>query len=327
MEKAKDILLAVLFVALVGVLVYHFGFIGVQAIKPQAAVAMALNYINAEMVSGGVKAELNGKIEEQSGVYKFSMKLGGQEYSSYISKDGKILFPQGVVVPATTSSSVSGGNVDAQNKEQACAALNKADKPVLEAFVVSYCPYGLQMQRVLAEIVKEAPQAKDAIKIEYIGAVENGKITSMHGDEEAQENLRQICLREEQNDKFFPYLACFLQKGESQNCLTQANVDQQKLDACMKDSSRGLAFAQKDFVQGEKYQVSGSPTLILNGQGASESAFGGRSAAAVSDLICCGMASTSSAAFCSGSLSAEEASTGFSEQYSGGSGSGNSSCQ
>jgi hypothetical protein len=33
--------------------------------------------------------------------------------------------------------------------------------------------------------------------------VKNGKIASMHGDEEAKENLRQICIREEQKDKYW----------------------------------------------------------------------------------------------------------------------------
>jgi len=40
----------------------------------------------------------------------------------------------------------------------------------------------------LGEVIKNVPSFAADIKVEYIGAVADGKITSMHGDAEAQEN-------------------------------------------------------------------------------------------------------------------------------------------
>ena len=93
------------------------------------------------------------------------------------------------------------GEAEKKQVEQSCETLTKVNKPKLEAFVVSYCPYGLQMQRVLVPVYEALGDAAD-ITVRYIGQVVDGKVTSMHGDEEAQENLKQICLREEQPDKF-----------------------------------------------------------------------------------------------------------------------------
>jgi len=60
---------------------------------------------------------------------------------------------------------------------------------------VSYCPYGTQMQRIINEVVRNISELKDNIVIRYIGSIQDGKITSMHGEKEAQENLTQIMFK------------------------------------------------------------------------------------------------------------------------------------
>ena len=65
--------------------------------------------------------------------------------------------------------------------------------------------------------------------------------------------------------------------GDSKTCQASTGVDSAKLSACISDTSRGLAYAKADFALATKYNVQGSPTLILNGTEASEFDFGGRS--------------------------------------------------
>lgn len=64
-----------------------------------------------------------------------------------------------------------------------------------------------------------------------------------------------------------------------------------------------------DFNETAQYGITGSPTLILNGERVSESDFGGRTEQALKSLICCGFASPPE--FCSKNLSGEKAKTGF----------------
>ncbi len=197
---------------------------------------------------------------------------------------------------------------------QACANETKTDKPLLEAFVVSRCPFGLQMQRIMAEMTRKLPRAKDYLKVRYIGSVSNGVITSMHGDEEAQENLRQICIREEQSSKYWDYVSCYMKEGNSTECLKSSSVDERALGACMNDSSRGLAYAQKDFDLANKFNVTGSPTLILNNKIASEFDYAtnttsARSPEVLKELLCCGFNKEPS--FCSEQLNKTQAITMF----------------
>ena len=297
-------------------------FLNKNILSPKEAEEKVLNYIDENVLKGSdLKASLveGSAVEEKNGVYEMKLKIEDSEFTSYLTKDGKLLFPEAIELVEEIVSSEE----PTQQQKTTCEDIKKEQKPTLEAFVVSYCPFGTQMQRILAEIVKNIPELAENIRVEYMGQIQDGKITSMHGEEEAQENLTQICLREEEGNKYFSYLSCFLKKGDNEGCLNEAGVDQEKLEGCKNDELRGLVYAQKDFDLQDKYKITGSPTLILNGQKVSEFDFGGRTAEAGKTLLCCGFENEFSS--CQKTLAEEEAATGFSETYSSGQ-SGSGSC-
>lgn len=286
-------------------------------LSKEEAATKALSYINQELLSGTATAIVSGDIEIATSAaqfYRFKIKVGANEVPSYvyISADGKLLFPESI--------DLSQFDPKASTKAAICDPFGKKKQAVLEAFVVSQCPFGLQMQRIFSEIAKTAPALKNSLVIRYIGSVENGKITAMHGEKEAQENLLQICLREEQNAKFFNYLDCLIKKGDTSGCLKTAVIDETKLNVCMADPQKGLKYASSDFALANSRSVAGSPSLFLNAQKADEFDFGGRTAQAVKELVCCGF--NTKPAVCSQELKKDEAASGYSEQYSGASSSG-----
>lgn len=117
------------------------------------------------------------------------------------------------------------------------------------------------MQRILADVINESKDAERHLKVIYIGSVANITITSMHGDQEAQENLRQICIRKEQGSKYWDYLRCYMREGKSSDCQKSVSLDVGKLNSCTNASSRGLAYAKKDFDLANKFSISGSLPL------------------------------------------------------------------
>ncbi|MFA5459956.1 MAG: hypothetical protein WC283_01315 [Candidatus Paceibacterota bacterium] len=284
--------------------------------KAEGIVEQAIGYINENFLAMSEEGATLSSVEEESGVYKFTMMIEGSEYISYITKDGKILFPDGIPMVEEEEQT--------EAKKMTCEDLSKSDEPVLEVFVVSQCPFGTQMHRVLNEIVKNIPELDEYITVKYMGEIQDGKITSMHGDEEAQENLRQICIREEQKEKYWGYIDCYIKEGKSEECLANSSVDLNALSQCVEDSSRGIEYAQKDFDSVNEYTVTGSPTLILNKENVSEFDFGGRTAEAVKTVICCGFSSLP--AFCEEELSTSSAEPGFSPVYSSEGASGEGSC-
>jgi len=292
-----------------------------EVISAQDAGQKVVNYINNNLLKDAPDKVSFKDASEISGVYKVTFSYQGADNEVYVTADGKLMFPAMQGVPVNIDQAPANPSSNTGTPKKTCEELKKADKSSLDAFVVSNCPYGLQMQRILAEVIKNIPTFAQNIKVRYIGEVSGDKITSMHGDTEAQENLRQICLREE-TDKYWSYVNCYLKKGETSACLASTGVNTTNLSACMSDASRGIKYAKADFDLASQLGVGGSPTLILNGETADEFSFGGRTADALKTLICCG--SNEQSAICTTALSKDSAATSFSETYAGsGSGSTN----
>jgi len=67
---------------------------GGAAIPIQDADDAVLNYVNTNLLQFPYVAELEGS-EEVSGLYKVGLSVAGQQVDSYVTKDGKLFFPQG----------------------------------------------------------------------------------------------------------------------------------------------------------------------------------------------------------------------------------------
>lgn len=316
MENKKRLPLPIIIIAIIaiialGVLAFTYkGQTGKTAVlSANDAGNKAIEYINKNILAGEGSASLK-EITEESGLYKMLFSLNNQDETAYLTKDGQLLFP---MVVNLTGNDQKTDQTTGEAPVKTCEEMKKADKAELTAFIVSQCPYGLQAQRILAEAIKSVPALKESIKVKYLGAITDGKITSMHGDNEAQENLLQICIREEQSAKYWDYVSCYIQAGDSAGCLKSTAIDQVKLKSCTNDAGKGLAYAKADFDAANQSSASGSPTLVQNGETVSEFWFGGRTADAIKTLVCCGFGAQPS--FCSQTLTKDTAATSFSKTY------------
>src|SRR3989344_1661381 len=173
----------------------------------------SIEYLNSSVLQNGQTATLKS-ISEESGLIKLEITIGTSTYTSYATRDGKLLFPEAFVIDtaktsptaSNTPDGTAGGSVTPANVE-------KVAKTSLEAYVVSGCPFGLQMQRAMLNAVETAPALNDYMKVRYIGDVSaDGKtITAMHGKVEAEHNLEQICIREEQSSKYWKYVGKYME--------------------------------------------------------------------------------------------------------------------
>ena len=65
-------------------------------IDKTAAANLGLAYINENFLPQDIEATLSGEVVEDEGLYKFQVEVEGEKIFSYITRDGKILFPQGI---------------------------------------------------------------------------------------------------------------------------------------------------------------------------------------------------------------------------------------
>jgi len=272
LEKlTKNLIPVAIFVAgllVAGALVYVNQGKGVEKVSeglsPQQAAEKAIDYINQNMLQQGTTASLVN-VTEENGVYKFRLKIGENEYDSYVTKDGKLLFTEGINLEQKSASTQEGG--------EATGEIPKRDTPDVKLFVMSYCPYGLQAQKMFLpvyDLLKERAE----IGVYFVNYI-------MHEKQEIDENLKQYCIQKEEKEKYANYLSCFVISGDSEKCFSQAGIDKTKLENCISVTDKeyniyALYNDKSTWLNGnfpkfdvhtdlnEKYGVRGSPTTVIN---------------------------------------------------------------
>ena len=263
---------------------------GLLSISGNAAAIDAVDFINNEMLQGQTTATLED-VTKENGLIKATINVEGQATPIYISNDGKLMFLQAVPI---TGAATAATTTPTQNSPttQPPVDVPKSDKPVVDLFIMSHCPYGTQMEKGLLPVVKVLEDDIDFnLKFVYY---------AMHPTQgEVEEQLNQYCIREEQEDKLLDYLYCFLEDGDGERCLAETNIDTTKLETCVTtaDAEFGITSSLEDkasWLSGkfplfntdkadnEKYGVAGSPTLVINGKTASS----GRDSESLLKTVC-----------------------------------------
>ena len=285
---------------------------GETILNPEEAKNKVVDYIVKNLVKEGTKVEMKN-ISEENGIYKLELNISDQEVVSYMTKDGEKFF--------VSAMDMSKELKTASDNESASAEITeapKSDKPVVELFVMSYCPYGTQIEKGILPVVKTLGNKID-FQLKFVDY-------AMHDKKELDENLFQYCLQKNQPEKLMAYLECFLKKGQGteEACIVQAKVEKEKISNCVNETDKEFkvteSYKDKSAWKGgnfppfdvekadnEKYKVQGSPTLVINEAVISS----GRDAMSLLKTIC--SAFNNSPAECQTELSAESPSPGFGE--------------
>ena len=234
-------------------------------------------------------------IKKADGVFEFEFtfeEYPDEPFISYITKGGKIFFVSGYMMEDLQAEmDANGGSMSSGEATLTCESVPKAAAPELTAYIVADCPYGTQMQSVMADAIATAPEIASNFNVRYFFdqiTADGLTVTAMHGDAEAKENLRQICIREEQPTAFWDYVSCYAAGGATATCQTQTGINTANIEACMTSPSRGIAYGIEDNELAMAHMVSGSPTLVINDETQiSEFDFGGRNAESLKSIVCC----------------------------------------
>jgi len=333
-KQQKMLPILVVVIVLLGAGIYMsqkgFGAKGTSAKNLTAveAKAKAETFIKDVLLGGKSNFTMTDAVEYNAGLYKMDITLEGETtpIESYMTKDGKIFLPQGMDIVKMTAE-VNGTDTGAADTGEAASQpvteAPKSDKPAVELFVMSHCPYGTQIEKGILPVV-EALGSKIDFKIKFVDY-------AMHDKKELDEQTRQYCINKEQGGKFLPYLKCFLKAGDSSACLKEQTVDEKKLAACVtatdkefkitelynKKDSWGSSFPPFNIYKADndKYGVQGSPTLIINGKEISS----GRDAASLSKAICGAFTDGKAPAECSNAFASAQPTPGFGEGTTAGS--------
>jgi hypothetical protein len=214
------------------------------SVSEEVVKSNALDFLNSK-VEGEVVID---SVSNEGSYYELMITYDGNQIPVQVTLDGNYLMT-GLVPIGEGATAPSQPNAPSQPQE-----IPKSDKPVVELFVMTHCPYGTQAEKgYIPTIVALDDKIDSSVKfVHYF----------LH-DPEYTETPVQICIREEQGDKFNTYLKEFLVAGDSAASLTKAGVDETALNDCIEN--RYDDYYASDSALSEGYGVRGSPTLVING--------------------------------------------------------------
>lgn len=264
--------------------------------------AQAVDFINNQLLQGQGTVSLVS-VSEEANLYKVLVDYSGQQVPAYFTKDGQYFV--GTQLVPLTGNAVNTQDTETQTPEE----IPKSDKPVLDLFVFTYCPYGTQSEKGLIPVYNLLKNKVD-FNIKFIGA--------MHGAHEQTESYRQLCIQKIYGkDKLFSYIDKFVASSAIGSCngvetcsdplveaiMSQLGIDKNQVNTCMKNDAKELYDAE--VANAEALGVSGSPTFIINGVQSSN----GRNPAAILTAVC--SAFNTAPSECSQTLSSTNPSAGF----------------
>jgi hypothetical protein len=208
-------------------------------------------------------------------VASVNVKNGSQVLQTatvYVSRDGStVLLGQAFKTSETVPQAQATPPVQ---EAQPPAQVSKSGKPNATAYIMSFCPYGLQFLKAYIPVMEQLGDKAD-LKVGFVSY-------AMHGFKEIEGNSYIYCVQRDNKPKLTAYLRCFVEAGDYKGCLATAGVDTAQTESCVaaldtqynitklfNDKSTWLSgYYPKYPVEAAdnlKYDVGGSPTFVLNG--------------------------------------------------------------
>lgn len=288
--KSVSISFIILSVVLIGVVATGYPLSGTTGmISADSASNKAVSFIEKNMIQEGTMVSVSN-VSETSGLYQITIEVGAdginQEVDVYMTKDGELFFPQVINIDEVDALMQES---EEQGEEE--TGLEKSEIPEVHAFIMSYCPYGLQFMKAYIPVIELLGDQAD-VELNFVSY-------AMHGKEELDENLRMYCIQKEQESKLADYLRCFVENDDYEMCIDDAGVDSGMLESCIQFTDEefditGLYEDDSTWASGmfplfpveddmnQEFDVRGSPTFVVNGKVISVS----RSPEAIKDAIC-----------------------------------------
>lgn len=257
----------------------------IATVKADDCGTKMVKFLNVNMVAAGTKATLV-TVNEDHGVYQIVTLYQAKEVVVYATKDCQFLFPGGIDIGNVTSHIPT-----ATQTTPVQTSPVKTDKPVVDLYIMSFCPYGVQAETAMFPVMILLGNKTD-INIKFITSSSGTTVNSLHGPAEADEDMRQAVIQKYMPDMLWPYLVSFnvncYQELKNETALAACRnhiINYIKLDErkiIQAQDTEGLALIKADEADAQKNAVSGSPTLIINGVRYS----GARTSEAYKQAIC-----------------------------------------
>lgn len=234
------------------------------------AIQKISEFLHEEMAEEDVAIELLS-IEEEHNLYKLKLKIGEQYFLSYLTKDGKLLFPSVI-------------NLDPPTER----TLTQSDNPSIDLFVTALSPVASMAERNIFKAI-EPFEGKIDFNIHYIVLPELGeekcldedqKYCSERGLSELNQTMRELCVAKHHPEKLSEFISLVndwmeehnseedvleYEETEANEIMVNMGIDKELINQCI--STEGQDFLEEQItLRQNKYPVR-SPEYYIDSFG------------------------------------------------------------
>jgi len=144
-------------------------------------------------------------------------------------------------------------------------------KASVDLFVMSMCPYGSQAVKGLVPAVKDLKEVQ--LNLYFIANNNSdGSFSSLHGDDEVNEDLRQVCVMKHYPNKWMDYVYCIANRYTKtykspqtfwEDCAKESGIDASKIENCA-NSDEGKNLLSENIKKANELGIGASPTIFIN---------------------------------------------------------------
>ncbi|MBM3309244.1 MAG: hypothetical protein FJY77_03230 [Candidatus Altiarchaeales archaeon] len=140
----------------------------------------------------------------------------------------------------------------------------------LDLFVMSMCPYGVMAEKNLKEVL-DLFGDKINFTLRFIADQSaDGSFSSLHGQKEVDEDLRQVCAIKYYPDKYYSYVLCIDENYSNaasiwQDCAQKSGLNASTIKTCS-EGSEGKQLLAENIKFGNELGIGSSPTFLINGK-------------------------------------------------------------
>ncbi len=147
------------------------------------------------------------------------------------------------------------------------AAPKSAGAVKVEFYVMSQCPFGVQVVNAIKDVVDKLGPDMD-FQMDFIGdASPTGELSSMHGPAEVSGDIVQLCAHKYAPAKYLDMVVCQNKDAKSvatnwEQCAKEAQLPVDQIRSCM-NGPEGKQLLTESFGRSKARGASGSPTIYV----------------------------------------------------------------
>ncbi|MBU0981035.1 MAG: DsbA family protein [Nanoarchaeota archaeon] len=217
----------------------------------------AMDYINAYLLQPGTTASVTG-LNEEHDLYNIKLNIGGQEFDSYVTKDGKLLFPSVVLLDEAPDRAGAedndGGDVEIELDGRPVKGSEDAKITIVEyaSFSCSWCN---RVRTTLDQVLEAYP---DDVNIIY-----------KHFDRGGSDSMTaQAAECAGDQGKFWEMHDIIFDEGPSGDLDGYADdlgLDTASFSQCL-ESGKYASLVQQHTQEARSLGMTGTPGFFINGQ-------------------------------------------------------------